>query len=331
MADLGWLGLGLPPEAGGGGADVTTVSVLYGELGRALVPAPCLEVSVVAAETILRAGTKEQRETMLPELAAGRLIVIPALVDEDGGCLPGETTVRARGAAGGWVISGTRPLVPFAGSADLLLVPARAEGEASGSATLFLIPPSLPGVAITPSESMSGLPVSTVALEDVRVGTDAVLGLPGQAAEYLAPVMTKGKLLRCAEIAGAGERVLEMVLAYASEREQFGGPIGRYQAVQYLCTDLAMATRLTGLLSRQAAWLLDQGAESSTRIAAANAYGSAAAYQIAHSAHEVFAGLGFMKEHGLHSFSRRLKYWEMDLGDASFHAEQLASRLCSPS
>ena len=324
MAGLGWLGLGLPAEVGGGGAGLTTLCALYGELGRALAPAPCLEVSVVAAETILRAGSAEQRAAILPELAAGRLIVLPALVDEDGSGLPAHPTVRARaGTAGGWVLSGTRPLVPFADSADLLLVPARA----TPAGTLFLVRTALPGVTITPAPSMTGLPVSSVVLDNVQVGADAILGAPGQAWEYLAPVIVRGKVLRCAEIAGAGRRVLELVLAYAREREQFGGPIGRYQAVQYLCTDLAMATRVTQLLTTQAAWLLDQGEQSSARIAAGNAYGSAAARQIAHCAHEVFAGLGFMQEHDLHLFSRRLKYWEMDLGDASFHAGQLTAQL----
>jgi 3-oxocholest-4-en-26-oyl-CoA dehydrogenase beta subunit len=324
MAGMGWLGLGLPAEVGGGGAGLTTLCVLYGELGRALAPAPCLEASVVAAETILRAGSLEQRSAILPEFVAGRLMVLPALVDEDGSSLPADTTLQARpGAAGGWVLSGTRPLVPFADSADLLLVPA----TGAGATTLFLISSALPGVTITPAPSMTGLPVSSVVLDDVQVGADAVLGTPGQAAACLAPAVARGKLLRCAEIAGAGERVLELVLGYAREREQFGSPIGRYQAVQYLCTDLAMAARVTQLLTRQAAWLLDQGEQSSARIGAANAYGSAAARQIAHCAHEVFAGLGFMMEHDLHLFSRRLKYWEMDLGDASFHAGQLAAQL----
>lgn len=323
MAGMGWLGLGLPAEFGGGGAGLTTLCALYGELGRALVPAPCLEVSV-AAEIILRAGSPGQRTAILPELAAGRLIVLPALVDEDGSSLPARTTARARAdAAGGWVISGIRPLVPFADSADLLLVPAMT----ADAPTLFLVRSALPGVAIAPAPSMTGLPVSSVILDDVSVGADAVLGEPGQAAAQLAPVIVKGKLLRCAEIAGAGDRVLELVLAYAREREQFGNPIGRYQAVQYLCTDLAMATRVTQLLTKQAAWLVDQGEQSSARIAAANAFGSTAARQIAHCAHEVFAGLGFMMEHDLHLYSRRLKYWEMDLGDAAFHAGQLAAQL----
>lgn len=324
MAEMGWLGLGLPAEVGGAGAGLTTLCALYGELGRALAPAPCLEVSVVAAEAILRAGSPEQRSAILPELITGRLIVVPALVDEDGSSGPAGTTLPARPTgAGGWVLSGTRPLVPFADSADLLLVPA----TVAGAATLFLIAAALPGVTITPAPSMTGLPVSSVVLDDVQVGADAILGAPGQAVAYLAPAIVRGKLLRCAQIAGAGERVLEMVLGYARERSQFGSPIGRYQAVQYLCTDLAMAARVTQLLTRQAAWLLDQGEQSSARIDAACAYGSAAARDIAHCAHEVFAGLGFMVEHDLHLFSRRLKYWEMDLGDASFHAGQLAARL----
>ncbi|MCU1591363.1 MAG: hypothetical protein JWP11_2619 [Frankiales bacterium] len=327
VADLGWLGLGIPVEYGGGGAGLTTLCALYGELGRALVSAPCLEVAVVAGGVIASAGTEQQKTELLPELCAGRLVVIPTLVGENGEIDVRETVTSAERTDEGWRLTGTKPLVAYAGSADLFLVPAHAGGDAAGDVSMFLVPAAAPGVVVTSLPSMSGVPLSAVELSGVTVGADAVLGMPGRGMDHLAPAMLRGKVLRCAEIAGAGERVLDITVAYAKQREQFGKPIGQYQAVQYLCTDLAMATRVTQLLARQASWILDEQAPHENRVRAALAYGSDAARQIAHCSHEVLAGLGFMVEHDLHLFTRRLKHWEMDLGDAGHHSRLLADLL----
>ena len=129
----------------------------------------------------------------------------------------------------------------------------------------------------------------------------------------------RATVLRCAEIVGAGKALLELSVAYAQERKQFGRPIGQFQAVQYLCTDIAIDTHLTELLCHQAAWRLDAGLPARREVSLAKAYASRAVQRIVHRAHEVHAGVAFMVEADVQLYTRRAKHWEFDLGEARYH------------
>jgi alkylation response protein AidB-like acyl-CoA dehydrogenase len=118
-----------------------------------------------------------------------------------------------------------------------------------------------------------------------------------------------------------------MTVEYARSRQQFGNAIGSYQAVQYLCTDIGIASHLTDLLARRAAWLMDTGRSHQRAVAASKFYASRAAAHMTQRAHEVFAGLGFMMEHDLHLFTRHAKHWEHDFGDVRHHGEELVEAL----
>ena len=155
-----------------------------------------------------------------------------------------------------------------------------------------------------------------------------LVGERGSGWAALSPVLARGAVLRSAEIAGAGERMLDLAVDYAKNRVQFGTPIGRHQAVQYLCTDVAMESHQTKLMAMRAAWLLDQGdPEAARAVATTKLYASRAAHHMAQKAHEVFAGVAFMMEHDLHLFTRHAKYWEHDLGDVRHHSEALVLAL----
>jgi alkylation response protein AidB-like acyl-CoA dehydrogenase len=141
------------------------------------------------------------------------------------------------------------------------------------------------------------------------------------------PVMARAQVLQCAEIVGAGEAILDLAVGYAKDRVQFGRPIGQYQAVQYLCSDIAIDMHLSSLLSREAAWLIDEGKPSTKEVSMAKASASKAAQHMVHQAHEVHAGAAFMLEHDLQLYSRRAKHWEFNLGNQTFHEEQIAQAL----
>jgi alkylation response protein AidB-like acyl-CoA dehydrogenase len=126
---------------------------------------------------------------------------------------------------------------------------------------------------------------------------------------------------------GAGEKLLELSVDYSHQRRQFGRPIGQFQAVQYLCTDIAIATHLTDLFVRQAAWRLDHGLPARREVALAKGYASRAAQVVVHRAHEVHAGVAFMLESDVQLYTRRAKHWELDLGDARHHDEVVAATL----
>ena len=328
MGRLDWLGLAHPERLGGSGGTLVDLVALYMEMGRALVPSPHLASAVVCAGALaaaVEAGDRA-RGSLLEEVLAGRRVVVPALAEPGTTYGPEAVRLPASRSGDGFRLDGVKLLVPWANSASQLLVVARTGAEAE-HLTLFLLDREAAGVALEPLPNIAGYPLFSLTLSGVVVGPDALLGPVGGGWSLLRPALERATVLRCAEIAGAGERVLEMAVDYANQRQQFGQPIGRFQAVQYLCTDIAIATHLTSLLARQAAWLHDRGGAAGHEVSMAKAYASRAAQLIVHRGHEVHAGVAFMLEADMQLYTRRAKHWELDLGDGRYHDELIARGL----
>jgi alkylation response protein AidB-like acyl-CoA dehydrogenase len=321
MARLDWLGLAVPEALGGPGGSLLDLVALYREMGRALVPSPHLGTAVIAADVLGREGSRD----LLAAIMSGTSIVTPALLEPDGAWGPEGITLPARRTLDGYLLRGTKLLVAYAHVADHFLVAARTAAPPDGI-TLFLVGARRAGVQIEPLANIAGMPLFAVTL-DVELGPDAVLGTVDQGWQLLAPALDRAAVLRGAEIVGAGERLLDLSVGYAHQRRQFGRPIGQFQAVQYLCTDIAIATHLTDLFVRQAAWRLDQGVPARREVALAKGYASRAAQVVVHRAHEVHAGVAFMLESDVQLYTRRAKHWELDLGDARHHDEVVAAGL----
>jgi alkylation response protein AidB-like acyl-CoA dehydrogenase len=328
MADMGWLGIAIPEAYGGSGGGFLDTFPLCEEMGRAIVPSPYLDTVVVAAETILAGGSETQRRELLPAIADGRCIVSLALLEANGGFGRTSVTLPATAQGDGFVLDGTKLLVAYAPSADHLLVAARTgAGTSSEGVTLFLVDPHATGVTLTSLRNIAGGPLYAVELAGVAVSAGDVVGEVGRGWEPLAQAMTKAAVLQTATIIGAGHAVLDMTNQYAKDREQFGSPIGRYQAVQYMVTDVLIDMHRADLLARQAAYRIDAGKPFAREAAIAIAFGKEAAAHLHRQAHEVHAGIAFILDHDLQLYSRRSKFWENNLGDARYHHEQLAREL----
>jgi alkylation response protein AidB-like acyl-CoA dehydrogenase len=324
MAALDWLGLGQPEAHGGSAGTLMDLVMIYLEMGRALVPSPHLSSAVICG-SILVGEANPARADLLASLFSGDVIVAPALFEASAVYSPASASLLARPVPGGFQLEGTKLLVPYVERAQRLLVSASV--DAFDTISLFLVD-ALHGQLIKERlPNIAGYPLSAVTFDGVEVDKEALVGQVGRGWGLLGPALERATILRCAEIAGAGERVLEMSVDYAQHRRQFGHPIGQFQAVQYLCSDIAIATHLTSLLTFQAAWLIDQGLPSRRDVAMAKSYGSRAAQQIVHRGHEVHAGVGFMMEADLQLYTRRAKHWEHDLGDARYHDEAIARAL----
>lgn len=328
MASMGWLGITLPEAHGGAGGTFLDAYPLAEEMGRFLVPGPYLDTVAVAGDVILAAGTDEQRRTILPAIAAGDRIVSLAVVEPDGGFGPGAVTMAAARRGGDVVLDGTKLLVSHASSADHLLVPARTGDDRSGDGTtLFLVDPAARGVTLTALPTIGSGPLHAVSFDGVVVPADSVVGEVDRGWSALGPAVTKAAVLQTGTIVGAAHAVLDMTNQYAKDREQFGNPIGRYQAVQYLVTDVLIDLHRADLLARQAAYLIDAGKPFAREAAIAIAFGKDAAAHLHRQAHEVHAGVAFILDHDLQLYSRRSKYWENNLGDARYHREQVVREL----
>jgi alkylation response protein AidB-like acyl-CoA dehydrogenase len=340
MADLGWLGITIPEPYGGGGGSFLDLYPIYEEMGRFVVPSPHLDTVAVAGDVILRAGSEDHRQVVLPAISRGRCIISLATLEADGAFGPRSVTLAAERRRDGYQLAGTKLLVAYAPAADWFLVTVRTSGPVGGDdgpggtaggpehgISLLLVDAHSPGLSWSPMRNIAGLPLYAVTFEDVAVPADALVGPPGGGWAAFSSAVTKAAVLQTATIVGAAHRVLEMTNQYAKDRRQFGSPIGRYQAVQYLVTDILIDLHRADLLARQAAFRIDAGMSFERQAAVAAAFGKRAAAHLHRQAHEVHAGVAFMVEHDLTLYSRRSKYWENNLGDARYFEELLVGAM----
>jgi len=328
MAALGWLGITIPEAYGGTGGSFLDLYPIYEEMGRFLVPSPHLDTVAIAANTILAAGTEAQRERVLPAIADGTCIVSLAVVERDGTFGPAGIACTARPRGGDFVVNGTKLLVGYASSADFLLCAVRTEGDPErDGVSVLLVPADAAGISRTPIPNIAGNALYAVTFDDVVVPGENLLGPQDGGWPALSEATTRAAVLQTATIVGAARAVLDMTNQYAKDREQFGSPIGRYQAVQYLVSDILIDLHRADLLAKQAAYRIDAGKDYEREAAIAIAFGKKAAAHLHRQAHEVHAGVAFIVEHDLTLFSLRAKYWENNLGDARYYQEQLAAAM----
>jgi alkylation response protein AidB-like acyl-CoA dehydrogenase len=315
MAELGWAGLALPEEWGGQGLGIVELAILFEEMGYALAPSPLLSNTVVGL-ALSAAGSDEQKERWLKPLAEGELRGTPALFDAGAPVEPGKFTMPAGSSGDGIVLNGEKVLVLDAASADVFLV-ATADGRR------HIVEKDAEGVTVVPEESIDPTRrVSSVRLEGVQVAPEA--SLPGQAIDYL-PVFLRACVALAAESTGLAQRALEMSVAYAKDRQQFGRPIGAYQAVSHRCAQMLLETENSRSAAYGAAWAADAEPESLPLAACmAKAYASDTGWRVPDAAIQVHGGIGFTWEHDLHFFLKRGRANAAMFGDAKWHRERVA-------
>ena len=315
MAELGWAGLALPEEWGGQGLGIVDLAVLFEELGYALAPSPLLS-NTIAGLAIAAGGSDEQKERYLRPLAAGELRVTPALVDAGATSEPLEFAMAAEADGDAVVLDGEKTLVMDAASADLFLV-------ATADGARHLVEKDADGVTLIPEESIDlTRRLSSVRFEGVRVAPENTL--PGEAADYF-PVFHRACVAVAAESTGVAQRALEMSVAYAKDRQQFGRPIGAYQAVSHRCAQMLLETENSRSAVYGAAWAADAEPESLPLAAStAKAYASDAGWRVPDAAIQVHGGIGFTWEHDLHFFLKRGRANAATVGDAKWHRERVA-------
>jgi 3-oxocholest-4-en-26-oyl-CoA dehydrogenase beta subunit len=328
LAGLGWLGICFPERYGGGGGGFLDLYPIYEEMGRFLVPSPHLDTVAVAGEIILTSGTEEQRRALLPEIAQGTCIISPAILEGDGSFGFDSITCSAERRGGDFVIRGTKLLVPYARSADHFLGAVRTvDATGAEDISLLLVDAQADGITCEEIPNIAGHALYAVTFDEVVTPAAHLVGTEGRGWAPLSEATLKAAVLQTATIVGAARAVLDMTNQYAKDREQFGGPIGRYQAVQYLVTDILIDMHRADLLTKQAAFRIDAGKPFAREAALAVAFGKRAAAHLHRQAHEVHAGVAFILEHDLSLYSRRSKFWENHLGDARYYEERVADSI----
>ena len=316
MASLGWQGIAIPAAYGGAGLGFPELGVVMEELGRALVPAPFLSTVVLGANALLLAASEEQKQEILPAIAAGDRRVAVALGDD---APPGsaDTTIT------GTTITGTGAFVLDGRTADLFIVVARSPQGTNG---LYLVDAAAAGVEVTGLTTMDQTrPQARVAFDDVPIlgRLDAI-----EADDAIARLLDVAAVMLAFEQVGGAQRCLEMSVEYAKERVQFGRPIGSFQAVKHKCADMLVeveAARSAALYAGRA--LLEGGREARIAAALAKARCSDAYLSVAAETIQVHGGIGFSWDHDAHLYFKRAKTDEMLFGTPTHWRAILADHL----
>jgi alkylation response protein AidB-like acyl-CoA dehydrogenase len=328
LAEMGWTGLGIPEAYGGVGTFLDLVVVLE-EAGRALLPGPFFSTMGLAVPTLLEAGTEAQKQEVLTAVAAGDARATVALTEPSGRWDAEGVTLAAQQAGDGWRLDGVKLFVPDAAVADHVIVVARTRGGGEEGVTLFLVSGRPSGMTVSPLKTMDMTRRwYEVRFDGVTVPASAVVGAVDQGWAPLRRALDWAAAGLCAEMVGGAQHVLDTSVEYAKTRQQFGKPIGIYQAVSHKLADMLLETESARSATYYAAWAVDADAPDRTLAASmAKAYTSDAYRRAAGNGIQVHGGIGFTWEHDMHLYFKRAKASEVTLGDATYHRELVAQAL----
>ncbi len=318
MARLGWLGLAIPEEYGGAGGDLIDLAILFEEVGKTACPAPLFSTLVFGVFPLLAAASHEQKQEILPRVAEGDAIMSLALSEPEAEYKPEFMTTRAVRVGDGFIINGTKLFVPYASTADYLLV-AAATSEVSPEGkgmSLFIIRKGAEGVGFTPLGTVAADKLFEVTFDNVRVLADDIIGETGTGGEVIDLVLLKAIALQCAETVGVMQQALSMTAEYTSIRYQFGQPIGKFQAVQHRLADMLTDVEGARWTSYRAVSLLNKGRHAGREVAIAKVWTSDACQRVAYAAQHLHGGLGVDLEYDLHFYFEWAKSRELNLGPA---------------
>lgn len=306
MGELGLFGLPLPEAYGGSGADFTTFCIALEELGRVdQSMAVTVEAAVgLGANPIHRFGTEEQRRRWLPDLCAGRALGGFGLTEPEAGSDAGGTRTRARldPATDEWVIDGAKAFITNSGTSitSLVTVTARTDEPGAGGPpeiSAIIVPAGTPGFTVGPPYQKMGWHASDtheLAFADCRVPAANLLGERGRGFAQFLEILDDGRIALAAVAVGVIQSCLEESVAYAKERNAFGGPIARFQAVSFKCADMQVMLESARLLTYQAAALKDAGRPYREAAAVAKLVATESAVTATRMATQIFGGAGFM-------------------------------------
>ncbi len=323
IAKLGWTGLAVPESYGGAGLSMLDMAVLLEEQGYAAMPGPFLFSSVLATAALSEFGSEELKRRWLPAIAEGKATGTVAVVEEETGIEPAGIGASARESGGEIVISGRKMLVPYAHAADFVIVAART-GDGPRSLALVLVERNSRGLDARLMKHMDlTRRVCTLDLADVRV--PAGCRLEGGATAF-DRMVDAGSVAVAADSLGGSQRSLDMAVEYSKVREQFGKPIGSFQALKHLAAEMVSEIEPARALLWYAAYAHDALREQAPRAAAmAKARLSEVYSRASDRAVLMHGGIGFTWEHDMHLWFKRSRFNESYFGCPAYHRERVAS------
>ncbi len=310
IAQQGYLGAIVPREYGGAGLDYLTYAVIVEEVGRgcsAMRTVISVQTSLVCS-SLVRWGTEEQKQRYLPKLCSGEWLGCFGLTEPDTGSDAANQKTRARKTDGGWSISGQKMWISLGNHAKLALVFAQTDPElAHRGLACFLVETDSPGFSsqeIHGKMGLHGSDTASLALDEVEVGDDALLGQVGDGFKVAMSALDSGRYSVAAGCVGICQGSVDASVSYAKERIQFGRPIASFQLVQAMIADMVVETEAARMLVWRAGFLKDKGRPSTLETSIAKLYATEAAVKCANTAIQVHGGSGYVDDYPVERYFR---------------------------
>jgi alkylation response protein AidB-like acyl-CoA dehydrogenase len=326
MAELGWTGILLPEEYGGSDLGFAELGVVLEECGRTLAPYPFLSTVVFGAGAIALGGSDDQKRAILPGVGNGETLLAFAF-QEKPRFAPYDIATRAKATRDGHELTGEKLFVLDGQVADHLIVAARTSGGPGDrdGITLFLVDPGAPGVEITRTDMVDSRNAARVRFENAALPVGAVLGEGDRGADLLDALVERGTVALCAELLGIIHEVFERTVAYLQTREQFGVPIGSFQALKHRAAHMFSEVELSQSIVLEALRAVDEERPHRERlVSAAKARCSDTAGLVTREGLQMHGGIAMTDEEDIGLFMKRAKAAELTLGDGIYHRDRFA-------
>lgn len=313
LAELGFMGMFVPESWGGAGMDTLAYTLAVEEISRgdASVGVIMSVNNSLSCWPLLAHGSDAQRERWLKPLASGEKLGAYCLSEPQAGTDAAAQKTMAVRKGDGYVLNGTKNFITNGAHADTLIVFTMTDREAGHHGiTGFVVDAHSKGVSVAKTEKKMGIRASDTAqinFDDVEVGEDQRLGEEGDGFKVAMETLDGGRIGIAAQALGIGQASLDHAIRYAKEREQFGRPIAKFQAIQFKIADMAMRLDAARLLTYRAAAVKDAGKRHSVESAMAKLMASTTAVHCAEEAVQIFGGNGYSKEYPVERFMRDAK------------------------
>jgi len=314
MGSLGFMGLTTPEQYGGVGADITSYALVVEEVSRV-----CGSHGLTLAAhnslgcwPIAAIGTDEQKQKFLPPAATGQSLLSFGLTEAEAGSDAGGTRTTAVLDGDQWVLNGTKMWITNSHYAGALIITAKTDMEAKGSAGIsaFIVPTDTPGFTVEKKEDKLGMRASDTApltLEDVRIPKDYLLGKENEGFKYFMQTLDGGRISIAAVALGLAVGAYEVARDYSKERFQFGKSISEFQAIEFMIADMATQIEASRQLTYEACRLKDAGEPYGQMAAMAKLHASETAMFVTDKAIQVLGGYGFTREYPVERMYRDAK------------------------
>jgi len=333
LGELGLMGMMIPPQYGGSGADTVSYVLALAEVAYA-----CASTAVVMSvhnsivcESILRYGTDDQKEKYLKQMAAGEMIGAFALTEPNAGSDPVRQTTRAVLEGDSYVLNGTKRFTTTGKNAGIIIVTAKTDEEARHKGiSAFLIEQGTPGLKVGPLEDKMGLRASDTVdliIEDCRITAANRLGNEGDGFLIAMTGLDGGRIGIAAQSVGVAKAAFDAAVQYSREREQFGQSISKFQGLRWMIADMATEIEAARLMMLSAAEMKDNGENYTLQASMAKLYASEMVNRITPKAIQIHGGYGFTKEYPVERYYRDARVFTIYEGTSEIQRVVISNQI----